>query len=228
MRREVKAAVIFFKRLAVARGKLDLVKADLFAEKLQQVMSDKYTGHWYPECPTKGQAYRCIRINNQSPPDDMLLKACKQSDIPYSSLGLPPEITVWVDPLEVSVRSGENGRPFTIARFSPNEEQGDPIDESSNVDTSDYHSETSSDCSSIVSSDTEEDPKDGEAKDKQAKPGPAIDKEAVKGATYTIAMVPRVRTRPVDGQPKVKVVRPMVIPPTAEEPPAGASHSPPQ
>lgn len=58
MKREVNAGVDFLKRLAVAHGKLEEAKADVFGEKLQKILLDKYHGHWYPDSPSRGQAYR--------------------------------------------------------------------------------------------------------------------------------------------------------------------------
>lgn len=37
--------------------------------------------------------------------DPVLQQACKQSSVRYEELGLPQEMTVWVDPGEVSCRS---------------------------------------------------------------------------------------------------------------------------
>ncbi|XP_071326826.1 maternal B9.15 protein [Trachinotus anak] len=213
MKREVKAGVNFLKRLVVARGKLDEAKAESFAEKLQKLLCDKYEGHWYPDSPSKGQAFRCIRVNNGVLCDEVVLKACEESELTPTELGLPPEITVWIDPLEVCARSGENSRPFTIACFKDEEEEEDEEgvkgeQDSINLDTSDYHSATSSDCGSTASSDTEEEVKDGETEGEQGKEErEAVKKDAAEGDTYTIAMVPRIRKRHGEGPNKIKYVR---------------------
>lgn len=66
MKREVNAGVDFLKRLAVAHGKLDEARADVFGEKLQKILLDKYDGHWYPESPSRGQAFRYCPLNTQT------------------------------------------------------------------------------------------------------------------------------------------------------------------
>lgn len=111
-------------------------------------------------------------------------------------------------------RSGENGRPFTIARFREEEEEeeengsvkGDRDDSSVNLDTSDYHSATSSDCGSASSSDTEEEAKDGE-REENKKLEEHEKKEAADGNAYTVTMVPRIRKGNGEALNKVRYVR---------------------
>ncbi|XP_003966121.2 maternal B9.15 protein [Takifugu rubripes] len=194
MKREVKAGVGFIKRMAVACGKVDESKAELFAQMLQKLLCDKYENHWYPNSPSKGQAYRCIRINNGTL-CEVVLKACEESELTPRELGLPPEFTLWIDPLEVCARCAENSRPFTIEHFDEEDAQGEQ-DDSTPLDTSDYHSATSSDCSSAVSSDAEEEAKDDEKEVKNVEDGGAV----------TITMVPRIRKRHVENN-KVQYIR---------------------
>lgn len=49
--------------------------------------------------------FRCLRMNRVRLQDPVLQQACKQSSVHYEDLGLPQEMTVWVDPGEVSCRS---------------------------------------------------------------------------------------------------------------------------
>lgn len=84
-------------------------------------------------------------------------------------------------------------------------------DDSVNLDTSDYHSATSSDCGSTVSSDTEEESKDGEMEGEQEKAEKeVVKKDAAEGNAYTVVMVPRIRKRHGEGPNKIKYVRNLV------------------
>lgn len=47
---------------------------------------------------------RCLRMNKAQTRDPVIERTCRQSDIVYENLGLPKEITIWVDPGEVSCR----------------------------------------------------------------------------------------------------------------------------
>ncbi|XP_038622246.1 protein BTG3 isoform X2 [Tachyglossus aculeatus] len=137
MKNEIAAVVFFFTKLVRKNDKLGKEAVERFAEKLTVILQEKYKNHWYPEKPSKGQAYRCIRVNRFQRVDPDVLKACEHSRILYSDLDLPRELTLWVDPCEVccSFKSGDENKDEISKKVT------------SAVDkvTSDYHSGSSSD-----------------------------------------------------------------------------------
>ncbi|XP_061448513.1 protein BTG4 isoform X2 [Rhineura floridana] len=125
MKDEIAATVFFITRLVKRHTQLSKQQMEKFASKLMTTLFEKYKGHWYPDNPSRGQAFRCIRINQFQARDPLLDQACLESNVDFDSLGLPKEITIWVDPFEVSCRYGENNPPFTVAHFEGSTEHHD-------------------------------------------------------------------------------------------------------
>ncbi|NXU15795.1 B910 protein, partial [Pardalotus punctatus] len=117
MKDEIAATVFFITKLVRREDKLSKQKTDQFAAKLTTVLFEKYKNHWYLDNPSRGQAFRCIRINKHQSRDPLLEQACAESHVDFAQLGLPQEMTLWVDPFEVCCRYGERNRPFTVAHF---------------------------------------------------------------------------------------------------------------
>ncbi|XP_054902734.1 protein BTG4 isoform X2 [Poeciliopsis prolifica] len=115
MKEEIAAAVFFTTRLVKRYGCLDNDSRERFAAALTSALFENYKNHWHPNVPTKGQAYRCLRMNHIQLQDPVLQQACERSAVRYEDLGLPQEITVWVDPGEVSCRYGERSSPFCVS-----------------------------------------------------------------------------------------------------------------
>ncbi|KAI7812445.1 protein BTG4 [Triplophysa rosa] len=148
MKEEIAATVFFIARLAKKHGKLDRVRREMFAVELTSVLFENYKSHWYPENPPKGQGFRCLRMNKAQLKDPVIARACCRSGIIYEDLCLPKEITIWVDPGEVSCRYGEKSTPFCVTQL---EGQKRDVEFSRRINnaveraSSDYHSGTSSD-----------------------------------------------------------------------------------
>ncbi|XP_031730050.1 protein BTG4 [Anarrhichthys ocellatus] len=115
MKEEIAAAVFFVARLVKRYGRLDNDGRERFAASLTSVLFESYKNHWHPNAPSKGQAYRCLRVNRVQLQDPVLQQACDGSPVRYEDLGLPREMTVWVDPGEVSCRYGERSAPFCVS-----------------------------------------------------------------------------------------------------------------
>ncbi|KAJ8368259.1 hypothetical protein SKAU_G00082870 [Synaphobranchus kaupii] len=159
MKEEIAVTVFFVTRLSKKHGKLDRHNREKFAVELTSVLFEHYKTHWYPGNSSKGQAFRCLRMNKAQVKDPIVERACRQSGIEYEDLGLPKEITIWVDPGEVSCRYGEKTTPFCVALLEGRGERREfsrMIDSAVERASSDYHSGTSSDeeagnCSSSIS-----------------------------------------------------------------------------
>ncbi|XP_038610617.1 protein BTG4 [Tachyglossus aculeatus] len=115
MRDEIAATVFFVTRLARRHGQLSQERLDEFAGRLSRLLLDAYQAHWYRHQPCRGQAFRCIRINHHQQVDPLLERACAESRVDFAHLGLPREMTIWVDPLQVCCRFGEKNPPFPVA-----------------------------------------------------------------------------------------------------------------
>ncbi|XP_068188037.1 protein BTG4 [Antennarius striatus] len=115
MKEEIAAAVFFVARLVKRYGCLDNEGRDRFAAALTSVLFESYKNHWHPNAPSKGQAYRCLRMNRVRLQDPVLQQACERSSVQYEDLGLPQELTLWVDPGDVSCRYGEHSSPFCVS-----------------------------------------------------------------------------------------------------------------
>ncbi|XP_018589479.1 protein BTG2-like [Scleropages formosus] len=106
---EVAAAADFVTSLLATRGFLSDQQLQVFSECLQQALSEHYKHHWFPDRPQRGSGYRCIRINHEM--DPIIAKVAGRIGLSSQQLYLllPRELTLWVDPYEVSYRIGEDG-----------------------------------------------------------------------------------------------------------------------
>lgn len=107
MHLEIKVALNFI--ISYLYNKLPRRRADLFGEELERLLKKKYEGHWYPEKPLKGSGYRCVHIGETV--DPVVELAAKRSGLAVEDVraNVPEELSVWIDPSEVSYQIGEKG-----------------------------------------------------------------------------------------------------------------------
>lgn len=63
MQLEVTAAINLI--AASLYNKLPRRRVDAFAEEVEKGIVAKFEGHWYPDNPSKGAAYRCINVSGE-------------------------------------------------------------------------------------------------------------------------------------------------------------------
>ena len=109
MKIELRSAVDFLSNFIRNSKHVTEEQLNIFRTSLLQLLQLKYENHWFPEKPCKGSGYRCIRLNhNMDPTIREAGLSCGLNQQALEQL-LPKELTMWVDPKEVSYRLGENG-----------------------------------------------------------------------------------------------------------------------
>lgn len=104
---EIQVALNFV--ISYLYNKLPRRRVNIFGEELEKALKHKFQGHWYIDKPFKGSAFRCLKTGE--PIDVVLEIAARESGVPIGDIleNLPAELSVWVDPGEVSYRIGEKG-----------------------------------------------------------------------------------------------------------------------
>lgn len=120
MKDEISAASDFLTRL-IGRQNSDHLsdqKIQQFRKQLETVLHRKFVNHWFPDAPSRGQAYRCIRVNENIRRDSILETVCQEIGLSFADLHMPAELTLWIDPEEVTCRFGEHkGSYCVVAQF---------------------------------------------------------------------------------------------------------------
>ncbi|XP_005987128.1 protein BTG1 [Latimeria chalumnae] len=119
MKTEISSAVGFITRLLRTTGVISEDQLRHFCESLEESLKEHYKHHWFPQMPCKGSGYRCIRINHKM--DPLIGKAASTIGLSHQQLFqlLPSELTLWVDPFEVSYRIGEDGSICVLYESAP-------------------------------------------------------------------------------------------------------------
>lgn len=119
MKPEITAAVGFICKLLQTKATVEERQLQTFCQSLQDLLAEHYKHHWFPDKPCKGSGYRCIRINHKM--DPIIWKAANRIGLSNEQVYelLPSELTLWVDPYEVSYRIGEDGSICVLYEAHP-------------------------------------------------------------------------------------------------------------
>lgn len=120
MLEEINAAANFIVNIVARQPRHDELTQDriqTFAAALVSNMHERFAPSWRPDAPLHGSANRCIRID-YGRIDSVIMDAAEKAEISkFISKILPSDLTIWVDPQDVSYRMNDRSPLFTI--FSP-------------------------------------------------------------------------------------------------------------
>lgn len=120
MKLELQSAANFLVHLIRRKHTGSDVQLEKFRVAIVEVLRRRYRDHWFPDKPCKGSGYRCIRINGRV--DPIIAQAAEIVGMPANTIHqtFPSELTMWIDPLEVSYRIGENGSICVLYEYKEN------------------------------------------------------------------------------------------------------------
>ena len=76
--------------------------SDRLRRCLTRLLTEKLTGHWYPNDPQRGQAYRSICLDKTAQVfDPLLTQALVMNNLRLPYANWPQEMTLWIDPDQV-------------------------------------------------------------------------------------------------------------------------------
>ena len=131
MKQEIGVALDLLAAYIQRFGSVKEETIDKFRTKVEQNLLQRYQGHWYPgtikphllssylyfllllsfflfvslEKPIKGQAYRSLEFNKENDYCDAIVsQVCNDLGFSPHLLGIRHELTLWIDPCEVTVR----------------------------------------------------------------------------------------------------------------------------
>ncbi|XP_033893929.3 protein Tob1 [Acipenser ruthenus] len=125
MQLEIQVALNFI--ISYLYNKLPRRRVNIFGEELERQLKKKYEGHWYPDKPYKGSGFRCIHVGEKV--DPVVEQAAKESGLDINDVrnNLPQDLSVWIDPFEVSYQIGEKG-PVKVLYVDDNNENASELD----------------------------------------------------------------------------------------------------
>jgi len=93
-----------------------------FGERLTELLCEKYSSHWDPQQPLRGNAYRSIMVTKGFI-DPILLLSAKHAGVTFDPRWIPSDFIIWIDPNEVTYRIGDCGSvaflPLVYATKAP-------------------------------------------------------------------------------------------------------------
>ncbi|CAF1115237.1 unnamed protein product [Rotaria magnacalcarata] len=142
MQTEISIALNFL--IGFLYNKLPRRRVNMLGEQMHKYLRAKFQDHWYGERPTQGSGYRSIRIGKDKI-DKVLINAANDVSLDLQEIldSLPNDLTIWIDPGEVSYRIGEKG-PIQILygnyrHLLRYDELSSDTDEVSNQEPIDYN-----------------------------------------------------------------------------------------